>query len=208
MPDITILIPFALASLALYMTPGADMAYVITRTAKHGFRAGCISSLAVFVGIFIHILAAGLGVAAILGASQTAFMVIKYAGAVYLLYLAFQLIRDRSSTDTSPPQEPPRKRRIFWQGVLVNVLNPKISLFMLAFLPQFVDASQGNAFAQLLVLGLIFNVGGLFWNVFVAFSVTRIRNRRIVSAGVQKALKWLAASVLGGLAVRLALVDQ
>ena len=127
---------------------------------------------------------------------------------MYLLYLAYRMVTDKSVPAASQPQAPTRHHRIFWEGVLINVLNPKISLFMLAFLPQFVDASKGDALTQLLILGLIFNVGGLFWNIFVAFGVTRLRNQRFVSAGMQKALRWLAASVLGGLAVRLAITEQ
>jgi threonine/homoserine/homoserine lactone efflux protein len=208
MPGIEILLPFTLASLALYVTPGADMAYIIARTVGHGFRTGIICALAVFVGILIHILAAGLGIAAILSTSQTAFMVIKYAGAAYLLYLAYRMVTVKPAIEVSTAQAPARHHRIFWEGVLINVLNPKISLFMLAFLPQFVDATKGSAFVQLLFLGLIFNVGGLIWSTFMVFSVSRFKKAQLQSVGSQKILKWLAASVFGGLAVRLALVDR
>ncbi len=208
MPEFTVLIPFALACLALYVTPGADMTYIIVRTAQYGFRTGVVCGLAVFVGILVHIMVAGIGVAAILSTSQTAFMVIKYAGAVYLLYLAFRLIRDNKESEKQETGEFVPDLRIFWEGVLVNVLNPKISLFMLAFLPQFIDASKGGAFFQFLLLGMMFNVGGLIWSVLLVFSVTHIRQKQFVTKGMKTALRWLAASVLGGLAVRLAVTDR
>lgn len=208
MPDIEILAPFALACLALYLTPGADLAYIISRTARYGFRTGIVCALAVFVGISVHILAAGLGVAAILKTSQVAFTVIKYAGAAYLLYLAYQIIKDSPAAKNAESDEETPNRSVFWEGILINLLNPKISLFMLAFLPQFVDPSQGSGFSQLMILGFLFNGGGLVWSIFVIFCVTRLKRRLALSSGFQTILRWVVASVLGGLAVRLSLTDR
>ncbi len=208
-PDWTALAPFLAASLVLYLTPGVDMAYIVARTAAQGRRAGVVSAVGVSGGIAIHSLAAAVGLSALLAASQTAFTVVKFAGAAYLLYLAVQLLRAGEEPTNGGAARPAQSMtRVFWQGVLCNCLNPKIGLFMLAFLPQFVDPARGQAALQILFLGMLFNLGGLLWNVGVAFSAGLAAGRLKGSRRARRLLRWATASVFGGLALRLALSER
>lgn len=136
------LLAFALASLALIATPGPNMIYIVTRTAAQGLRAGIASALGVEAGTLLHVAAAGLGVAALVAASPVAFGIVKYAGVAYLAYLGVQALRHPSPAATGVAQKAPLWR-LFMDGAVVNALNPKLVLFFLAFLPQFVR-TQGE----------------------------------------------------------------
>ncbi len=205
-PDWSILAPFLAASFLLYLTPGVDMAYIVARTAAQGRRAGVVSAAGVSGGIAIHTVAAAAGLSALLAASQTAFTLVKFAGAAYLLYLAVRLLREGHEGAAEASARPAQgMTRVFWEGVLCNCLNPKIGLFMLAFLPQFVDPARGQAALQILFLGMLFNLGGLLWNVGVALSAGMAAARLTGAGRARRLLRWASASVLGGLALRLAL---
>ncbi len=205
-PGWAALAPFLAASMVLYLTPGVDMAYIVARTAAQGRRAGVVSAVGVSGGIAIHTLAAAAGLSALLAASQTAFTVVKFAGAAYLLYVAVRLLREGDTAVPGRPARPAQSMtRVFWEGVLCNCLNPKIGLFMLAFLPQFVDPARGQAALQILFLGMLFNLGGLLWNVGVALSTGFAAGRLKGSGGARRLLRWATATILGGLALRLAL---
>ena len=155
---------FLFAAFMLNIAPGPDMLYVIGRSVGQGRRAGIVSSLGVFVGCWVHILAAAFGIAALLRSSPVAFNVVRYAGAAYLIYLGIRMVAKR--TDLSSQQlKPENLGSIFRQGAITNVLNPKVAIFFLAFLPQFIDASRGSVVLQILLLGLIFNVGGTLVNL-------------------------------------------
>jgi threonine/homoserine/homoserine lactone efflux protein len=132
---------FALAGLLLNLTPGNDMLYVASRSAGQGVRAGIISSLGIMTGCLVHLTFAAAGLSAILASSATAFSIIKYAGACYLVYLGIKAILSKKAAGLERAEKTVAAsgRRIFWQGVLTNVLNPKVALFFLAFLPQFID---------------------------------------------------------------------
>jgi threonine/homoserine/homoserine lactone efflux protein len=136
------MLAFAIASLALIAIPGPNMIFIVTRTAAQGLRAGLASALGVEAGTLLHIAAAGLGIAALVAASPVAFAVVKYAGVAYLAYLGIQTLRNPSSTAAGAVRKTPLWR-LFLDGALVNALNPKVVLFFLAFLPQFVR-SQGE----------------------------------------------------------------
>ena len=208
-PDWASLAPFLVAALVLYLTPGVDMAYILARTASQGRRAGVVSAVGVFGGITVHILAVLAGLSALLAASQTAFTLVKFAGAAYLLYPAVRLLRDGDRGPSPARTRPPHGLlRVFWEGVLCNCLNPKIGLFMLAFLPQFVDPAKGGAALQILFLGLLFNLGGLVWNVGVVFSASAAAARIGASERLKRAVRWVSATVLGGLALRLAFSER
>src|SRR6185295_14650948 len=208
MLDPTQLLPFLAAALALNLTPGADMTYVIARSATQGRAAGIAASLGVSAGSVVHSVLAAIGVSALLQHSDAAFLVVKYAGAAYLLYLAWKAIRtgsqamavDRNLARTS-------LRRVFAEGALTNLLNPKVALFILAFLPQFVDPSRGNAAIQILLLGAIFNIGGTSVNAIVACSASAAARAIGSSAGFGRWLNRISALVFVGLAVRLALTE-
>ncbi|HEV8390730.1 MAG TPA: LysE family translocator [Dongiaceae bacterium] len=209
MLDLTQLLPFVAAALALNLTPGADMTYVVARSATQGRAAGIAASLGVSAGSLVHSVLAALGVSALLQHSETAFLAVKYAGAAYLLYLAWKAIRagnqamavDRTLKRTS-------LWRVFGEGALTNLLNPKVALFILAFLPQFVDPAHGNPAVQILLLGAIFNVGGTSVNAIVACSASAAARALGNSAGFGRWLNRISALVFVGLAVRLALTER
>jgi threonine/homoserine/homoserine lactone efflux protein len=147
---------FAIAALVLLLTPGPAVLYIVTRSIDQGWRAGLVSVAGVHVGTLAHIFAAAAGLSALLAASATAFGVVKYLGAAYLIYIGVRRLRDRSSLVTPEAGAPKRLRRAFVDGVVVNVLNPKTALFFLAFLPQFVTEARGHVGEQIVVLGVVF----------------------------------------------------
>jgi threonine/homoserine/homoserine lactone efflux protein len=160
MPSLTSLLLFAAASIALLVVPGPSVLYIVTRSVSQGRRAGLISVSGVHVGSVVHVTAAALGLSALLASSATAFMIVKYLGAAYLVWLGVQKLRRRGS---GPVEEAPpvRSSRLFTQGIVVNVLNPKTAIFFLAFLPQFVNPSRGPVALQIIVLGACFILLGI-----------------------------------------------
>ena len=166
---------FALAALILNLTPGNDMLYVAARSTSQGIKAGIISSLGIMVGCMVHIIAAVVGISAIIAESAAAFNIIKYLGAGYLIYLGVRSILSRKkSIQIRKELNPLSNRKIFVQGVITNVLNPKVALFFLAFLPQFIHPSSKNAHWQILFLGVWFNIGGTIVNIAVSMLFGKI----------------------------------
>jgi threonine/homoserine/homoserine lactone efflux protein len=167
---------FVLSGLLLNLTPGPDTLYIVGRSTTQGWRAGAVAALGIGAGIFVHIAAAAAGLSAILAASGAAFTVIKIAGAIYLVYVGISLLRSSRSTasEYAAVPAPASLRTIFLQGFLTNVLNPKVALFFLAFLPQFVEPGAPSKALSFLFLGVIFNLNGTLWNLFVAWSCARI----------------------------------
>ena len=151
---------FVLAALVLLLTPGPAVLYIVARSIDQGRRAGLVSVAGVHVGTLAHILAAAVGISALLAASATAFSVVKYLGGAYLIYIGVRRLLDRRLPATVGTGEPRRLRRTFVDGVIVNVLNPKTALFFLAFLPQFVTVPRGHVGQQIVWLGLVFVVLG------------------------------------------------
>ena len=170
---------FVLSGLLLNITPGPDTLYVVGRRSTLGLRAGAVAALGIGTGVLVHICAAALGLSALLAASATAFAIVKIVGAAYLVYVGISLLRTRRSDPSSPTVtlRPARLRSIFFQGFLTNVLNPKVALFFLAFLPQFVLADAPSEPMTFLFLGAIFDFNGTLWNLLVAWSTARISNR-------------------------------
>jgi threonine/homoserine/homoserine lactone efflux protein len=154
-PDGSTLLLFAGASLALLAIPGPAVIYVVTRSIEHGRTAGIVSMLGVETGTFAYALAAAAGLSGLIAASVTAFTVVKYAGAAYLLYLGVRTLLERDQ-----PQDAllTGRSQLFLKGTLVQILNPKIAIFFVAFLPQFVHSSRGPVAVQILVLGTIFTL--------------------------------------------------
>ena len=152
---------FVGASLVLLMVPGPAVLYIIARSATQGRRAGIVSVAGIHVGTTVHIAAAILGLSAIIATSATAFTVVKLAGAAYLVYLGIRTIREGSKVIDRQAADIRSLRRVFVDGAIVNALNPKTALFFLAFVPQFVDQSRGDATIQLIGLGLVFTVLGI-----------------------------------------------
>ncbi|MGH6933907.1 MAG: LysE family translocator [Dongiaceae bacterium] len=208
LPDPGTLAPFLVAALALNLTPGADMAYVIARAAGQGRAAGISSSFGIAAGSFLHSLLAAIGLSAILLHSEAAFQAIKYAGAAYLLYLAWKAVRDTGDARAGATRAPAGLWRIFFAGLLTNLLNPKVALFIMAFLPQFVAPARGNVAGQILFLGLLFNVGGTTVNLIVTQSIATAGRFVKASPRFGRLMQRLSALVFVGLALRLALSER
>lgn len=209
MPDLSSLWPFYLATLALNLTPGSDMTFVIARTAAQGRVAGIAASIGIAGGSFVHIALAALGVSAILAHSDATFMTVKAIGAAYLLYLAWKAFTAETiQTDKIMTLSPVSLRRIFVEGALTNILNPKVALFILAFLPQFVDPAEGPVWLQIVILGLFFNVSGTTVNCLVAVSISAAIRLICGPVGFGRWLNRLSALVMVGLAIRLAFAER
>jgi threonine/homoserine/homoserine lactone efflux protein len=161
LPDGANLGIFVAAALLLLLTPGPAVLYIVARSVDQGRRAGLVSMLGVHAGTLVHVAAAAAGLSALLAASATAFSVVKYLGAAYLVYLGARRLLDRSAPPEGASRPARRLRRDFVDGIVVNVLNPKTALFFLAFLPQFADMSRPHVGAQILALGLLFVLLGL-----------------------------------------------
>jgi threonine/homoserine/homoserine lactone efflux protein len=177
---------FIAAGLLLNITPGADFLFILGRGAAGGFGAGVRAALGVGAGCCVHMLAAALGLSALLAASAAAFTAVKWIGAAYLVYLGVTLLKKRGglAADMGARREVTSMRRVFWQGFLTNVLNPKVALFFLAFVPQFIDAGSTTKIQAFLLLGVIFNINGTAWNVFVAWSAAALARRLDVTARI------------------------
>lgn len=186
---------FVLSALLLNITPGPDTLYIVGRSSSRGAQAGAVAALGIGTGALVHICAAALGLSAILAASATAFAAVKIIGAAYLVYVGISLIRSSKSIGPSPVAidiRPASIRGIFFQGFLTNVLNPKVALFFLAFLPQFVASDAPSKALAFLFLGAIFDINGTLWNLLVAWSTARISGR--FGAG-GTFLKWFNRSI-------------
>jgi threonine/homoserine/homoserine lactone efflux protein len=147
---------FSLAALALLAVPGPSVLYIVTQSIRDGRRAGLVSMLGIQTGALVHVTAAALGLSALLASSATAFDAVKYAGAAYLVYIGVRRLLGRDEPDVSEREGRTELGRLYRQGIVVNVLNPKTALFFLALLPQFVNPSLGPVVVQVLVLGLLF----------------------------------------------------
>lgn len=200
---------FMLTSLVLNLTPGADTLYVMSRSARGGWRHGVAGAFGVGLGCMGHAVAAALGVAAVLAASRWAFDGLKWAGALYLAWLGLQMLRaawrgvDATTVASDQAAAPlPTLRQSFTAGLLTNLLNPKVGLFFLAFVPQFVDVHAGRPLPAFLLLGLLFNLSGVSWLLFVALLTDRVRGR--VAPSLRRALQALGGGLFLLLAARLA----
>lgn len=181
---------FVMAGLALNLTPGPDMLYVAARSASEGRAAGVVSALGIGAGTLVHIAVVATGLAALLRAVPLAFLVVRLGGAAYLIWLGTRALMSRAPAHDMPP-EPAPLGATFRQGVITNVLNPKVALFFLAFLPQFTDAARGSVALQVVALGLLFDTTGTIVNLAVAAgssgAAARLRGRSRAGMVLQKA---------------------
>lgn len=199
---------FITVSWALIIAPGPDMLYVITRGMTHGRRAGMLSALGVICGILVHTTAAALGLTLIFQTSGMAFLVVKYLGAAYLIYLGIKSWQEKNVFTLQTSSSTVSSQQLFWQGVLSNVLNPKIAIFFLAFLPQFVDKSSNQVTLQLVTLGLTFAFLGLLFLVVVGYSSGTIGSWITRRPHFSQFLGRLSGGILVALGVRLALTER
>jgi threonine/homoserine/homoserine lactone efflux protein len=199
---------FLTATLALNLAPGPDMLYVSTRSLTQGRRAGVISALGIAAGSVVHTVAIASGLAALLRTLPLAYEIVRFAGAAYLIWLGVQALRGTAGPATGQQLGRASDWAIFRQGAVTNILNPKVALFFLAFLPQFVDLTHGSVALQIVVLGCLFNISGTLVNVGVAYLAASAGRWLGARGHVERIFRWLTASVFIGLGLRLALGDR
>jgi threonine/homoserine/homoserine lactone efflux protein len=211
------LLLFVAAGLLLNLTPGPDVLYIVSNALRGGARAGMVAALGITAGCFVHIFAAAVGVSALMAASATAFTVLKWLGAIYLVYVGIRLLF--SKADSAIKLEAHEAvltgaggqkyyRRIFLRGFWTNVLNPKVALFFLAFLPQFIGPMVEHKSMAFLLLGLLFNFNGLWVNIGWALAAAWLAGR---AALVQKSMHWLdrvAGVLFVSFGIKLALAES
>ncbi|KRD49926.1 LysE family translocator [Ensifer sp. ENS10] len=206
MPDISTIAVFATASLVLTATPGPDMLLIASRSVSQGGAAGFLTYAGIAVGTYCHALAAALGLSQLFVTLPVAYEIVRWAGCAYLLYLAYKTVRSNASS-ASPVSTLKRLSnwRIFGEGLMTNLLNPKMALFVLALLPQFVDPKSGSMVTQMLLLATVLNGVGFLVNGSVILVGSHLRARLAGIRRFPKLPQYLLAGVFTGLACRLAL---
>ena len=203
-----IVITFFMASVLLGLAPGPDNIFVLTQSTLHGRRAGLIVTLGLCTGLVVHSLAVAFGAAAIFQSSALAFSVLKFAGAAYLLYLAWGIFRAPPASMTSGAVSGPGWRELYRRGIIMNITNPKVSIFFLAFLPQFADPSRGPVAFQIICLGGLFILATVLVFGGIAIAAGRLRIWLMQSERIQLWINRLAGAVFVGLALRLATSER
>ncbi len=214
MPDLPQLLLFIAAGWLLNLTPGPDVLYIVSHSLRSGARAGIVAGLGITAGCFVHVAAAAVGVGALLAASATAFNLLKWVGAAYLLFIGLRLLLARAggsplarAAEHVGRKQPADLRRVFRGGFWTNVLNPKVALFFLAFVPQFIAPGAQNTALVFVLLGVLFNLNAIPVNVGWALAAAWMARR---VGAVQRGMQWLdrAAGVLFvGFGLRLALSE-
>ncbi len=181
---------FVLSGLVLNITPGPDTAYIVGRSAQFGWRGGAAAALGISAGCLVHVFGCAIGLSALLAASAAAFTAVKWAGAAYLCFTGIKMLLARAGApaDMSVGPDVAKLSKVFWQGALTNVLNPKVALFFLALLPQFVDSAATHKALAFIVLGAIFIFNGTLWCLGVAAFSARTA-RRFRQSGA--AMRWI-----------------
>jgi threonine/homoserine/homoserine lactone efflux protein len=208
---------FIISGLLLNIMPGPDSLLIMTRSATQGWRAGSAAALGIGAGTMIHVFAAALGLSALLSTSAAAFTVVKWVGAAYIIYVGIGMLRAKLRGDAGPQADQATApaattrlpyRKIFFQGFLTNVLNPKVALFFLAFVPQFISADSTSKPLAFIILGFIFNFNGMLWcnglAVFTAFASARLKVKPLVALWLNR----VTGGLFIALGLRLALAEQ
>ena len=201
-------IAFFGVSLLLGVTPGPDNIFVLVQSATQGKRAGMLVVLGLCTGLVVHTAAIALGLAAVFAASESAFVVLKMVGAGYLTYLAWGAFRAPVSEGSDATATPLRPLQLYRRGIVMNLTNPKVVFFFLAFLPQFVDAQRGSVVLQLAELGIIFILATLVTFGAISYFAASLGQRLRGSARAQQWMNRAAGAVFAALALRLALVQR
>jgi threonine/homoserine/homoserine lactone efflux protein len=206
-PNPSSLLLFVSAALLLLVIPGPAVCYIVGRSIGHGRSAGLVSALGIAVGSLVHTAAAAVGLSALLLSSAVAFAAVKYLGAAYLIYLGIQKLRREESFELS---NSPRVKlsRIFAQGIVVNVLNPKAALFYFAFLPQFVNPSRGKLAVQILLLGVLFAFLGVATDTFWALTAGTVANLFRRNPRAMRTQRYVSGGMLISLGVATALAGS
>jgi threonine/homoserine/homoserine lactone efflux protein len=208
LPDSSVMLAYTLASIILFITPGPDMSLFLARTLAGGRKAGVASVLGANAGCIIHTVLAAVGISALLAASQTAFLILKIVGALYLLWLAVDAVRNGSALSI---QSVERQEVSFWRtflmGMGINLTNPKVVLFFITFLPQFISASDPHASGKLLFLGLYFIAVSLPLAIVMVFGAERLIDWLRTRPRVLRGIDWSFAGIFGYFAIRIVLTE-
>lgn len=202
LPDLPIILAFALASVALAITPGPDMALFISRTISYGQVHGFATVLGAMTGIAVHTMLAAFGISVLILTAPTAFMALKIAGAIYLLWLAFSALRSGAGLRvTKANGRVPSFKASYLTGLGINLTNPKVALFFVTFLPQFVSPADPAASAKLVFLGLEFVIVSIPFVIATVLGARWLTETLLRSPKMQKALNWSFAAIFAGFAV-------
>lgn len=201
---------FIVSGLALNMLPGPDSVYIIGRSAGQGFRAGSVASLGIGTGTLIHVFAAAFGLSAILATSAMAFTIVKIIGCMYLLYIGIAMLFAKDGNNQNGPtvNKTIPLPKIFYQAFLTNSLNPKVALFFLAFVPQFISPDAPNKALSFIFLGLVFNVNGMIWCHFLAWTSSSVSKKLKQNPMVTKCLTKFTGGLFLYFGIKLALSKQ
>ena len=202
-------ITFLIAGILLNLTPGSDTMYVLGRSVSQGRLAGMYSAMGIGAGCMVHIGLATFGLSMILKRSEMVFDFIKYLGAAYLFYMGVRMLinKDKQSFDMTGMDEMPDLKKVFLSGVITNVLNPKVAIFFIAFLPQFVQEDYDKPSLSFFILGLTFNFTGTVWNLFLAVFASSMTAKIKKNYPVKTLLERLTGMVFVGLGIKLALAE-
>jgi len=202
MASTDVLLAFAIATALFAYFPGPALLYTAAQTLARGKRAGLMAALGIHVGCYAHVIAATLGLSAVFRYVPEAYTALKIAGAAYLVWLGIQMLR--GSTDQAPKIEPKSTRRAFAESIVVELLNPKVAIFFIAFLPQFVDpAGTLPVWLQSLILGVIINLAFSSADLVTVFTATAVIARLRKSGSAERIARWVGGSLLIGLGLKL-----
>jgi threonine/homoserine/homoserine lactone efflux protein len=208
MPPVSSLMVFSAAALALLLVPGPSVFYIVTRSVDQGRVAGLVSVLGIHTGTLVHLAAAVVGLSAIIVASSIAFTTIKYIGAAYLIYIGIRRLLSKDESEVRAQSTSRSLARVYWQGFLVNLLNPKTALFFLAFLPQFVERGGEPVALQTTILGLLFIGIGMLSDSTYALVASGARSRILASPAVARRREAITGTIYIGLGVTAALAGE
>lgn len=206
--EISNLVYFIAVSMLLTIAPGPDILYVMTQSITQGKRAGIATALGLCTGLIVHTTAAAFGISAILQQSAIAFKVLKYAGAIYLFFLAWKAFREKNHLLSNSTEKNKDTISLYKQGILMNILNPKVGLFFLAFLPQFVNSNAGNISGQMILLGILFMLQTILIFSTVAIFAGILGNKILNRPNIAKYVNNAKAGIFVLIGFKLALTDK
>jgi RhtB (resistance to homoserine/threonine) family protein len=201
---------FIIAGILLNLTPGNDTIFILSRCMAQGRQAGIMSVLGIATGSIIHTTLAAFGLSVIIAGSIVAFNIIKYAGAAYLVYIGYKMLTDQSQPDTATSiiEKKINLKKIYRDGVITNVLNPKVALFFIAFLPQFIDLTFKNTVLPFLALGITFTITGTIWCLILANFASIISGKLKSNKKLSGYINKICGAVLIGLGIKVALTGR
>ncbi len=208
MIDSNVFLAFFTTSVILALSPGPDNLFVMAQSAQNGRTAGLFVTLGLATGLIGHTVAVAFGLAAIVHSSAMAFTLLKFMGAAYLLYLALQALRAAASTGQQEHVQPLSRGNLYRRGIVMNLTNPKVSLFFMAFLPQFADPRHGSMMVQFFLLGAVFIIATILVFTIISFLAGGFGDKFRNSSIAQKAVNRIAATVFIGLAIKLAISER